>query len=171
MPEKKEIWMNSSKGKALVLKYDRLGNLTHEIVRTGGKVDVTTDERLINSDRAALETLDIFKNGVMTPVRLLDGTEDAHEIAANPNLKSEEDLRKLFKLQWKRFDEELSTITNTTTLSRLMEIASEIDATMRQVKSIQARLEAVDPSSAFDEGMTIQSFGEPKGAPNVVAAQ
>ncbi len=169
MPDKKEIWMNSSKGKALVLKYDRLGNLTHEVVRSGGKVDVTTDERLINCDRAALETLDIFKNGVMTPVRLLDGTEDAKEIASNPNLKTEADLRKLFTLQWKRFDEELSAITNTTTLSRMMELAIQDDATVRQVATIKARLEAVDPSAAFDETLTVQAYGEPKGAPNTVS--
>lgn len=158
MVEKKEIWKNNSKGQALVLKYDRLGNLNHELVRSGGKVDVSPDERLLNQDRAASSSLDIFANGIMVPVRLVDGAEGAEEIAANPNLKTDEDLHEMFKLHWTKFDEEIASISNSTTLNRLLEIAYEKDATVRQVNSIKAHLVEVDPSSVYEEGMTVQSF-------------
>lgn len=158
MVDKKEIWKNNSKGQALVLKYDRQGNLNHELVRSGGKVDVSPDERMLNQDRAADDSLDIFANGIMVPVRLIDGAEGFEEIASNPNLKTDEDLHEMFKLPWKKFDTELAVISNSTTLNRLLEIAYEKDATVRQVNGIKERLVAVDPSSVYEENMTVQSF-------------
>lgn len=123
----------------------------------------------MNSDMAANEDLDVFKNGMMVPVRLIEGTEDKAEIASNPNLKSEGDLRELFSLHWKQFESEVAKITNVTTLNRLKEIAQEGDATVRQVNVIEARVVDVDPGSHVVD-VTMQNYGSsaPPRAPKAM---
>lgn len=157
----RETWRNSTKGKHAVLKFDRWGNEVHEMVRPGQAVSLSPEERSLNMDRAADESLDVFKNGTFVPVRLLDGTEDAAEIASNPNLKSEGELEALFDLHWKKFEKEVSEITNANALVRLYELAEERDATVKQVKVIETAIKTVDPTYIFgDAADTIESFGE-----------
>lgn len=160
MSADKESWRNATKGIHGVLKFDRFGNEVHEQVRPGQTVQLSSDERLLNMDRAASESLDVFRNGTLVPVRLLEGTEDAAEIASNPNLKSESDLKDLLELHWKSFEKEIAGITNVTALSRLHEIAVEQDATMRQFKVIENRIRAVDPTYIFEDSDDVQSYGE-----------
>lgn len=169
--EGKETWMNAAKGRAGVLKYDRSGNLRQELVRSGGKIDLTTDERLVNQERAANESLDIFKNGMLVPVKLLDTAEDSKDIAENPNLKSETELLAMFKLQWKKFEVEVGNITNTAAIERMIDVAEreEVDATVRQVSVLRARLVELDPDAALDAGNTVQSLGEPLDGFKVVS--
>lgn len=157
MENEKETWRNATKGRVAVLKHNGRGVLDHELVSGGKTVLLTQAERIINQDMAATEELDVFKNGTMVPVRLLDTTEDAKEIASNPNLKSEQDLRDMFKLQWKKFETEVAEISNLTTLLRLKEIAQEGDATVRQVNVIESRIADVDPNASVID-TTVQNY-------------
>lgn len=142
-----EIWQSSIQGKIGVLKFDRRGDLIHEIVPGGRKFSITTNERLINSDRTVDESKDPFKNGMLIPVRLLDTAEDAAEIAANPNLMTESDMLDLLKNK-RGFQARLADITNRFALQRMLELAErdDVDASVRQVNAINARLEELDPS-------------------------
>lgn len=159
----KETWKNATDGYIVLAKIDRRGDVGHEIVPSGKTVAISVDERLMNQDSAANEDLNIFRNGMMVPVRLLEGTEDKAEIESNPNLKSEEDLRKMFGLQWKKFEIEVGEINNVTTLNRLKSIAQEGDATVRQVNVIEARIAEVDPSVAVND-VTMEAYGSMKEA-------
>jgi hypothetical protein len=138
----KETWENSSKGKVYVLRYDSRGELIHEIVRAGGKVQLTPDERVINMERASTPDLCVFRNGVMSPVRLLDSTEDAEEIASNPNIISESDISDLFSSHWKTFETRVNEISNLGTLERILSLAEDEDsgATVRQVNVLRERI-------------------------------
>lgn len=147
----KEKWVNSTKGRVVLGQIDRRGNITHKILRGGDSIDLSYDERMMNSEGAALESLDPFKNGTMVPVRFADDTEDKAEIDANPNLKSEDELRKLFGLHWKKFEIAVDEINNATTLNRMREIAQEGDATVRQVEVIQKRIAEVTPGEAVTD--------------------
>lgn len=147
----KETWKNASRGRVAVLKYNNKGDLEHELVRSGGRVILTPDERFVNQERAVSDEVDVFKNGFLVPVKLVDGNEDNVEIASNPNLKTEEELRDLFKLQWKKFEAAIEDISNVNTLERLRDIAQEGDATVRQVNVIEARIVAVDPSKSVPD--------------------
>ena len=163
MAKNTETWKNAKKGTIVVAKFDRRGEVVHEIVQGGRQVNLTYDERMLNSDAAASEKQDFFKNGSMVPVRFADDSEDKVEVASNPNLKSEDELRALFKLQWKKFETEVALIENTTTLNRLREIASEGDATVRQVNVIETRLNEINPDTAVVD-VTLASYGS--GAPD-----
>jgi len=162
-----ETWESAIKGTIGVKKFDRRGDLATEIVRGGRLLHLTPDERRYNTERAATPGQDPFSNGMLVPVTLLDDSEDAAMIAANPNVLSADDLEALFSLHWKKFDGELSHITNVSALTRLMEMATDADATVRQMNSIKSRIAAVDPSILLDDasGNTVTSFGEPKEGP------
>lgn len=158
----KETWKNVQRGTVAVREYDNRGNERHRVVRPGQTVSLTPQERELNQLRAADDTLDVFKNGYLVPVRFADTTEDAAEIASNSNLKSEEELRGLFELHWKKFGPEVEEITNAGTLERMLEIAEEVDATMRQVRVIETALARVNPSFVPTND-DVLSFGEPRG--------
>lgn len=144
-----ETWQNASRGRIGVLKFDRYGQLKSETIRSGAKFQITTEERLMNTERAATRALDIFSNGYLTPVRILDGTEDAKEIASNPNLLSETDLKKLFGGTAKAFVEKVGGITNAGTLKHMLDLADteEVDAKQSFKKILLDRLGELEPSS------------------------
>lgn len=159
MEKELETWENGTRGRIGVLKFDRRGELRNELVRPKARVHLTPDERKINQERAAEDRLDVFQNGHLIPVRLLDGTEDAKEIASNPNLMAESDLRELFKRQWKAFGSKVNEITNPMTLNRLLALAEDddVNATVKQVSIIKARISEV---SGEDETVELEPVGD-----------
>lgn len=146
----RETWKNSSKGKRGVVKFDRYGNLIHEVIAPGRTVMLSREERQINQERAASEKLDNFSNGVMVPVKLVD-PEDEKEFAANPNILTEEGLRNLFKLQWKAFEKAIGEISNPYALERLNELAQtddELNVTVKKANVVRDRLQEINPNMA-----------------------
>lgn len=154
-----ETWKNATAATVVITKRDRSGNEVHEIINGGRNFTLTRDERLLNMDRAATDDLDVFKNGMLVPVRLLEGDEDAVEIAANPNLMTDTDMQALFKGHWRTFEAKVTEIRNPLALGRLLEIAQEIDATVRQVKIIEDRLEEVGPKGYTEVTSHVHSSG------------
>lgn len=142
-----ETWKNATHGLVYVLKLDRLGNETHELVNPSKTFTIHKAERLMNQDRAANDKLDHFQNGMLVPVRLLDGDEDAKDIAENPNLLSDSDIQDMFKAHWKTFETKVNAIENEVTLSRLLDVAQAEDtgASVRQLDVIKHRIDEVSP--------------------------
>lgn len=141
----RETWRSNIAGYVVVRKYDRRGDPFDEQIAGGSKFQISPEERLYNQDLAASADLDPFRNGMLHPVRLLDGTEDKAEIASNPNLLSESDMESLFAAHPKTFQAKINSISNNTTLDRLLKVASEVDATLKQVAVIQARKAELSP--------------------------
>lgn len=152
-----ETWQNACHGRIGVLKFDRWGQMKSETVRAGAKIKVTAEERQINSEKAANESLDIFKNGYLVPVDIFDGTEDYKEIASNPNLLGEKELTGLFKGTQKAFAAKVETITNAQTLRRLLDLTEDEDvaATVKHQKIIENRLIELEPDLGYSEIETI----------------
>lgn len=146
MAQEVETWRNASRGKRGVIKFDRYGNIQHEVINPGRTFTLTRDERTLNQERAATDRLDNFKNGTMVPVKLVD-EDDKIAFASNPNLMGDGELRGLFKLHYKKFETQVNAIENEIALDRLAELAvdPEISATVTQSKIIQARLAEVNP--------------------------
>jgi hypothetical protein len=142
----KETWQNSGAGQVWINLFDPVNNgkLKHTPVRSGGKILLTTEERQLNQDRASSGDLDVFMNGTLIPVRLVDTADDYEEIASNPNLLSEDDMREIFKLKAPTFKKRLSEITNSIAVSRMLEMAkeeeSDLNVSMAQFKAIESRL-------------------------------
>jgi hypothetical protein len=142
-----ETWKNATRGRIFLKKYNQQGQLAAEMVPGGKVFQISPTERRINTEMAASPDLDFFQNGQLTPVRLIETEEDAKEIASNPNLMAESDMVTLFKGHWKTFEAKVNEISNLTTLKRLLEIAQsdEVDAKVRQVEAVKARISDIDP--------------------------
>lgn len=143
-----ETWKNVTAGTVVLKKIDRNGDLIHEVITGGRTVHVTPTERRLNQEQCATDELDFFQNGIMTPVRLIEGAEDVEKIRGNPNHMSEDDMGDLFRAKGlKAFQEKVDAVTNPITLNRMVEIAKaqEVNATVRQVQILEARIEEIAP--------------------------
>lgn len=144
-----ETWKNVMEGTVMVRRLDHRGELTRvDTIQSGKTLHLTPEERRLNSEQAADPDLDFFRNGMMTPLRLLDDSEEARELANNPNVMSESDMKALFKVHPKTFDAKIRTIGNPVTLERMLSLAHDEDATIKRVEMIKARLAEVSPSLA-----------------------
>ena len=163
-PVRVETWQNVSNGRVVVMKFDRGGDIRHEMIRGGQKFTITPEERLLNMDRAASDQLDVFKNGFLSPVRLIDDVEDYQEIASNPNLLGESELREMFDLHWKTFESKLNGITNVTTVNRLFELADQddVNCSMKQFQAVKARLNELAPELQATDA-TVEQVGHIRG--------
>lgn len=143
-----ETWRNATAGTVFLVRLDHRGEMTlNEQVNAGRVIHLTPEERRINMEKAADETQDPFRNGILTPVRLIDTEEDARELAANPNSMSETDMRALFKAP-RTFAGKIAAINNLTSLERLLALAHDADATIKTVEHIQSRIREVTNASA-----------------------
>lgn len=153
-----ETWENGTLGRVVIKKFGADGKLRDEVVAGGRTFHITEQERRINQEMAATQSLDIFTNGVLQPneatMKLLDGTESAREIAENPNFIGEADLKALVKSHWKALQSRLQEIDQPHALVRLLEIAKETDASYATVSRIQERLQEVSPTS-YTEVVTV----------------
>jgi hypothetical protein len=137
-----ETWKNQSAGRVVVRKRGEFGVETDEMVSGGKVLHIAATDRRMNQERAATEELDVFTNGMLTPMKLGDSAE---EFASNPNLLTEGDMRTIVRSHPKTFEKRLREISNPVVVSKLLEVAREEDCTIKRIESIQAQLEAVSP--------------------------
>lgn len=155
MADELETWKNPTEGRVWVNRLDYHGELDKVEVIAGGRTfHISSAERRLNQEMAYNADLDIFTNGTLTPIRLIEGSDDAKAFAANPNLLTEDDMRGLVKpgkgpakATTDAFVDRLATIKNPATLERLLSLAREEDAPLSRVEAIQGRLR--DLSGAF----------------------
>lgn len=141
-----ETWTNTTAGRVFIRKIDARGTLAGELLGSGRSIHLSPQERRINQEMAATKELDVFSNGTLQPVRLLDGDEDYAEIASNPNHISESDIRSLVKGHHKTLDKRLRDIQNPSALQRMLALAHEEDATVGTIEKIRARMQEIAPS-------------------------
>jgi hypothetical protein len=140
-----EVWENAGLSTVAIQKLDVRGNVIMEQIVGGRKVQITPQERRMNQELAAHDNLDVFMNGMLVPVRLVDAQEDNEKLQTNSNAMSESAMKALFKSQLPTFKKKIAEISNSIALERLLTIASEVDGSIRQVEAIQDRLNDVRP--------------------------
>lgn len=142
-----EMWENPGRSRVVVTKLAANGQRRSEIVNGGRKFHISPLERRMNQELAFNEKLDVFKNGTLRPVRLIEGTEDAAEIASNPNHMSDSEMIDLLKGHAKTFAKRLNEIENGGTIERLLELAEspEVDASTSRVQLIRDRVAELSP--------------------------
>lgn len=156
-----ETWRSAVRGKIFVKTFDRKGELRSTLVKPGGVIHLTPNERRLNTENAASEDLDVFQNGHLVPVRLIEGDEDVKAIQDNPNHISEDDMRELLAdaRARKKFDAAVEGIDNPITLERFLAVAEECDATHRQMNVIKDRLRTVSDQTGVVEIETVGDVG------------
>lgn len=142
-----EQWENASGAMIVLRKMDTLGRITEEKVAGGRNVQITPGERRYNQEQCASEDLDVFKNGLMRPVRLLDSEEDSAVLQANVNAMSESTMRALFNTPIRAFSAKVREVSNPIALQRFLELAQDdaVEATVKQVEVLKGRLNEIRP--------------------------
>lgn len=140
-----EVWQSAVRGKVYVSRIDRRGEIIGECVTGGAVLHITPDERRFNSEQAAREKNDPFRNGALVPVKLIEEADDVIEIQNNPNHLGESAMRNLLKDRraYKQLQDQIDQVDNALTLTRWIQIAHEEDASVKQVERLEARLEAI----------------------------
>ncbi len=147
-----EVWESGIAGPIALRRLDTRGEFAAtEIVHSGRKVHISTEERKMNQELCASPELDAFSNGGLRPVHLIDSAADAKEIAANPNLMTEDDMRQLLQAHPKTLVEQLGRIKNAVTLQRLLAIANDEDSSIKRVQAIEARINQVNSGGLLSE--------------------
>lgn len=141
-----ETWENVTNSRFVIKKFGAKGDLLDEMLAGKKRFHLTTQERHINMEMAANDELDPFSNGNLAPVRLLETTDDAEQIASNPNLMSEDEMVGLLKGNVNTLKKRVSEVRNPALLERLKDLAVENDVTIGKVNAIDGRLHEVSPS-------------------------
>lgn len=141
-----ETWENVTAARYVIKKFGAKGDLMDEMIAGKKRFHLTTQERHINMEMAANDELDPFSNGSLAPVRLLETTDDAEQIASNPNLMSEDEMVTLLKGNANTLKKRVGEVRNPALLERLQELAVEQDCTIGKVNAINGRLQEVSPS-------------------------
>lgn len=142
-----ETWENITDSRFVIRKYTSQGEIASEMIGGHKKFHISPVERRLNQEESASDEQDPFSNGSLVPVRLIDGTEDAAEIAANPNLMSETEMHELVKGNIKGLRERLGVLKNSLVVAHLLEVAKADDVANSKVSAIDARLAELNPSS------------------------
>jgi hypothetical protein len=143
-----ETWKNVTRGRVVLWRLGALGQKRSEMIGADKLFHITPRERRMNQEAAANEDLDVFLNGTLQPVRLIETSDDFKQLTANPNLLGDdEQVSRLFRAGPDVFAARLAEIKNPSALERLLQLANqdETGATVAQLRMIQARLDQVQP--------------------------
>ena len=159
----KETWENGKAGPIYIRTFHR-GEERMSKVPSGGRVSITPEEREMNQVRVMNDGQDFFTNGDLVPVRLVESAEDYEELASNPNLLGESELRDLFSLKVDDFKDKVGEIQNLRVVERLIDIADEVPSVAKSKlvalndkrEELTPKLGAIDPEIDLDEGQPVE---------------
>lgn len=142
---KKETWQNVTRGYVEIQRLDSRGQEKGEMVRPGANAVISAEERRLNQDLAFSPEQDIFRNGIMQPIRVIPDTanddDDVDEVLDNPNFVSESEINALLKLTPAKLEARLQEITAVATIDRIKEVAeADGNTTTAKAKIIQDRV-------------------------------
>lgn len=146
-----ETWRNTMPGTVVITRVGEYGRREVNLVKGGRTFQVTPQERRINQTAAASAEADIFTNGTLSPVTLLDDDPDTEALRSNPNTLKEEELPQLFVLRGDEFAERVTQITTLPPIARLLEVARDpkFDASLSQYEALKSR--EMELRGALDE--------------------
>lgn len=164
--EKLEAWRNATAGRVIVQKYSVDGvTLRPELVGPGKTIHLTPLERKYNQEICASEELDVFLNGRLQPVSLVEDDASSREMAEHPNHITDEEGLALFTKSLEEFENRLMVITNATTVKRLLELAEEpgSNSTFHQHRMLKERIKAlVEANDRIRPGVAPARDGRPE---------
>lgn len=146
-----EIWENRNRSEFWVMKEDLSGQPQSVRVGPGKQIEISTYDRQRNQEQTIDPKFDWFTNGALSRVRLVDTADDKEDIEANPNTKSEKELRDLLSLPANDLKKELANITSPLVLARLKEFIESDESdkaenlTVAKSKAVLARYDELHP--------------------------
>jgi len=137
-----EVWKNVTESLVILKRVGAYGVQNHETIQAGRSFGIKPEERRLNQHEAANPDLDVFANGILRPIKLIDEDPDSFALWDNPNNFSDEEARGYLQFKGEFFLEVLEKITNATAVQRLRNVALDprVDGTVSQMSMIDARI-------------------------------
>jgi hypothetical protein len=162
-----EAWENVSRSRYALQRINSRGDITTDLIGGQRTFHLSPEERYMNSELASSPKVDPFKNGRFAPVRLLETTEDAEEIASNPNLMGESEIKALVTGKVEPLRARLSQIEQPVVVERMLQVAEAEDARMTSVKAIEDRLAQLSPQTHVEVQVAGDRSAAPGGAKSI----
>ena len=167
----REIWENKNKSQVWIMKENVRGDVESVPVRPGTRVELTVEDRQRNQEVSVDKSLDVFSNGMLSSVQLIDTAEDYEEVNSNPNSKSESEIRDLLELNANQLKKELAEIDSPLVIERLRDFVNSDDdkasnVTVAKVKAVNARYEELHPPVT---GKVFDSYEEAIAKPQKIS--
>lgn len=136
-----ETWENQTNGVVAINRVGEYGRKQVDLIQGGRRFQVTPQERRMNQNATNSAEQDIFTNGTLRPIDLLDDDPDSEKLRTNPNILGEDELPRIFALKGEHFRQRIAEITNPATLAKIVELARDpqFDATLFQYETVKQR--------------------------------
>lgn len=136
-----EVWRNTTPGTTFVTRVGEYGRRLSELIYGGRTFSLTPQERRLNQSGYAAPGLDLFRNGTFQPVSLIEGEADTQMLRENPNILSDRDIQKIFKLRGEAFAARIEQVSSEAVLNRILEMAREPrhNVTLHQYEVVKLR--------------------------------
>lgn len=141
-----EEWENVSPAVNFIIRLDARGDERYEQIGEGKQFKVTTEERILTSDRIVDKKHDPFKNGCFRPVTVPDSVD----IESNPNALSEDDIDRILRSSPVAWEEYLKVVDSPATLRRFLDrfealVAGGEDLSARRLRELETKMAEVEP--------------------------
>jgi hypothetical protein len=145
-----EVWRNATAGLVYINRIGEYGRKFSELIQPGRAFQVTPTERRLNQNSVALAEFDVFTNGTLEPVDLIDDEPDTEKLRNNPNLITDKDVRLMFRLKGEMFRQRIEEITNVASVNRLLEAARDenFEASLAQFEVLKMRKITLDGNAS-----------------------
>lgn len=136
-----ETWQNETLGVVAINRVGEYGRNSVDLIQGGRRFQVTPQERRMNQNAVNSADQDVFTNGTLRPLDLLDDDPDTERLMANPNILEEGELPRMFLLKGEQFRQRIAQITNPATITRIIDLARDpaYDATLFQYECVKRR--------------------------------
>lgn len=132
-----ETWENIAPYQNAIIKLDSRGEEKPEVIQGRREFMITTEERLITSNKILQKENDPFKNGAFRPVIVPDDVT----IESNPNALGDDEIMQMFQVGEGAWPALLETIDSVATLRRMLDLADESEGiSLKRFRSIEDRL-------------------------------
>lgn len=140
-----ETWRNATAGTVYITRIGEYGKRISELIYGGRVFSITPQERRLNQNACANAKLDMFTNGTLEAVSLLDDEPDTPKLRNNPNMLDEREIPRLYRLRGEAFTERIAQISNPATIARLLELARDprLNCTVQQFETLRRRERAL----------------------------
>lgn len=140
-----ETWKNVTPGIVAINRVGEYGRKIVELIHGERVFSITPQERRMNQGATALPELDVFTNGTLSAVSLIEGEPDTAMLRDNPNMIDDREILLLFRLDNDAFRDRIGLITNAAALGRLAECARDAhyQARVHQYELVKLRERAL----------------------------
>lgn len=144
-PKNVEVWKNTANGTRWYTAFDVQGREISKLVNGGRTFTLTTFERQINQEKAALPELDLFRNGTFSIVKKSEDTRD-EEISSKDSRTDQELMEMAMDMiaDPKTAGEKLAELSSPQTIHRLLEQLVVEDAPATLIEKTKAAFHEAD---------------------------